>query len=168
MLITLSSAARPLVGDLFVLRDPEVTRSKGGIYFPDDTGANSWAVDRLSCAGICLMHTSTLECPDLTGKRVFFEKWAEREFTLDGVTINVLRERAILAYEERTMTLKEVLADIEAALAAEHEGDLDTDALADLRVDINDHMGSLIDSEAEADVEEDSEAERAEDIEEVK
>jgi hypothetical protein len=103
----------PLLGKLLVSRDPDESSfiSKDGLvllHLPDDmasAGVNSWAAgDRMRASGFCHLHNATwgfvVNDRDLTGTRVFFEKWTEKTFEIEGRTFCVIDEAAIVAYEE--------------------------------------------------------------------
>ena len=100
-----------LPGRLLVVRDPEEPlelRRFGDVpirlYAPDDTGANTWAAtDRVRSSGTCLLHIPGgrwVNDPDLSGLRVWWEKYAESAFEVEGRTFHVIPERAVYAYEE--------------------------------------------------------------------
>jgi hypothetical protein len=105
---------RPLVGKLLVSRDPDdnVHHIKGTdliLWKPDDMGASapSWAAreDRIRASGFCHMHSSSLlferhERINLTGKRVFFERWTEHPVTIGEFEFFVIDEHNVVAYED--------------------------------------------------------------------
>lgn len=75
-------------------RDPDETMYKGVIHLPDV--ARTRAV-----TGLCHVH-SPLEEDDLTGKRIAFTKWSDREFRLAGHHFCIIHERDVLATLEET------------------------------------------------------------------
>jgi len=106
-----------LPGRLLVVRDPDIASlelTRFGdvpikLYTPDDmasSGVNSWAAgDRQRSSGLCLLHVpgeNWVHDPELTNLRVYWEKYSERAFEVEGRTFHVIPERAVYHAEERT------------------------------------------------------------------
>jgi hypothetical protein len=104
-----------LPGRLLVVRDPDISLMKLEafgkapvfLYAPDDmvtSNIHSWAAgDRQQCSGTCLLHVPSenwIHDPDLTNLRVYWEKFSERAFEVEGKAFHVIPERAVFSYEE--------------------------------------------------------------------
>ena len=89
----------PLFGRLFVSRDPQIDRTKGGILLPEKSAQQA-------CTGLCLVHTpgdywDWIGEPCLTGQRVVFEKWAGRRAKIQGMVFWIIPETSVLGVEEK-------------------------------------------------------------------
>lgn len=113
----MSRAYTVLPGRLLVLRDPEIKtvelKQFGEkpivLHTPDDmasSGVNSWAAsDRIRSSGICLLHQPSgawVHDPPLTKMHVWWEKYTELAFDVEGHTFHVVPEQAIYAYAEES------------------------------------------------------------------
>ncbi len=82
-----------LPGRLLVTRDPlEERTASGRIILP----ANE---RKVAATGFCHLH-EPVGVENLTGKRIVFERWTWRTFTLDGHEFTIVREGAVLAVED--------------------------------------------------------------------
>jgi len=76
-----------LPGPLLVLPDPDEV-AKGEILYPD--------VERVhACSGTVMLHERR-GLDDLTGKRIFVQKWSDRGLELRGTRFWIIREAAVL------------------------------------------------------------------------
>jgi co-chaperonin GroES (HSP10) len=82
-----------LPGHLLLAPDPDIIRSKAGIWFPD-------SMHKKAEGGLCVQHSPLYLDEDLEGKRLLVEKWAWRAISLDGTPFYIVPEGSVFAVIE--------------------------------------------------------------------